>query len=99
MKNDVKAVRKSGSQQVQEAGPWENDSLAKLREWDPVWIDQCLKMSNDPWVSGILPRKDIELISLAVNAASTNLSAEGTRRHIRGALEAGADAGRDHDDH
>ena len=90
MKNDVKAVRKSGSQQVQEAGPWENDALAKLREWDPVWIDQCLKMSNDPWAGGVLPRKDIELISIAVNAACTNLSAEGTRRHIRGALEAGA---------
>ena len=47
-------------------------------------------MSNDPWVGGVLPRKDIELISIAVNAACTNLSAEGTRRHIRGALEAGA---------
>ena len=53
-------------------------------------VDQCLKMSNDPWTGGILPRKDIELISLAVNAACTNLSAGGTRRHIRGALEAGA---------
>ena len=30
------------------------------------------------------------LISLAVSAACTNLSAEGTRPHIRGALEAGA---------
>ena len=54
------------------------------------WVDQCLKMSDDPWTSGVLPRKDVELISLAVNAACTNLSAEGTRRHIRGALEAGA---------
>ena len=45
---------------------------------------------TDPWTSGVLPRKDVELISLAVNAACTNLSAEGTRRHIRGALEAGA---------
>ena len=55
-----------------------------------VWVDQCLKMSNDPWTSGVLPRKDVELISLAVNAACTNLSEDGTRRHIRGALEAGA---------
>ena len=45
---------------------------------------------QDPWTSGVLPRKDVELISIAVNAACTNLSAEGTRRHIRGALEAGA---------
>src|SRR4249919_147280 len=90
MKNDVKAIRKPGSPQEQEAGPWENDSLAQLREWDPIWAGQCLSMSDDPWTSGILPRKDIELISIAVNAACTNLSADGTRRHIRGALDAGA---------
>ena len=47
-------------------------------------------MSGDPWTSGVLPRKDVELISLAVNVACTTLSPEGTRRHIRGALEAGA---------
>jgi AhpD family alkylhydroperoxidase len=90
MKSDFKTIKKSGSQEAQVTGPWENDSLTKLREWDPVWIDQCLKMSNDPWIGNVLPRKDIELISLAVNAACTNLCDEGTRRHIRGALEAGA---------
>ncbi len=71
-------------------GPWDDTTLAKLREWDPVWLDQCLKMSKDPWTCGVLPRKDVELISIAVNAACTNLNAGGTRRHIRGALEAGA---------
>jgi len=70
-------------------GPWDNPALAKFCEWEPLFVDQCLKMSQDPWTSGVLPRKDVELISLAVNAACTNLSAEGTRRHIRGALEAG----------
>jgi alkylhydroperoxidase/carboxymuconolactone decarboxylase family protein YurZ len=71
-------------------GPWDDPALARFREWDPVFVDQCLKMSNNPWTNEILPRKDVELISLAVNAACTNLSAEGTRRHIRGALAAGA---------
>jgi alkylhydroperoxidase/carboxymuconolactone decarboxylase family protein YurZ len=71
-------------------GPWDDPALAKLREWEPAWVDQCLKMSNDPWSSGILPRKDIELISIPVNTACTNLNADGTRRHIRGALAAGA---------
>jgi len=74
---------------VPSTGPWDNPALAKLREWEPTWADQCLKMSEDPWMGGIMPRKDIELISLAVNAACTNLSEGGTRRHIRGALEAG----------
>lgn len=71
-------------------GPWDIAALVKFREWDPVFVGQCLKMSNDPWTSNILPSKDVELISLAVNVACTNLSVDGTRRHIRGALEAGA---------
>jgi alkylhydroperoxidase/carboxymuconolactone decarboxylase family protein YurZ len=74
-------------------GPWDNPALAQFREWDPVFVEQCFKMSNDPWTGSVLPRKDIELISLAVNAAITNLSPGGTRRHIRGALAAGATRG------
>src|SRR5881394_4674797 len=75
---------------AQETGPWDELALATFREWEPAWFDQCLKMSADPWTSGVLPRKEVELISLAVNAACTNLSEGGTRRHIRGALAAGA---------
>jgi alkylhydroperoxidase/carboxymuconolactone decarboxylase family protein YurZ len=71
-------------------GPWDEPALARFREWEPSFVDQCLKMSQEPWTSGVLPRKHVELISLAVNAACTNLSAGGTRRHIRGALAAGA---------
>lgn len=47
-------------------------------------------MTTNPWSSGVLPRKTVELISLAVNAACTNLNPDGTRRHIRAALDAGA---------
>jgi alkylhydroperoxidase/carboxymuconolactone decarboxylase family protein YurZ len=47
-------------------------------------------MSINPWRIGVLPRKLIELISLALNAACTNLNPDGTRRHIRHALAAGA---------
>jgi alkylhydroperoxidase/carboxymuconolactone decarboxylase family protein YurZ len=71
-------------------GPWDSRALAVLREWDPVWVDQCLEMSTEPWTGGVLPPKDVELISIAVCAACTNLDDSGTRRHIRGALEAGA---------
>jgi alkylhydroperoxidase/carboxymuconolactone decarboxylase family protein YurZ len=72
------------------AGPWEPTALAQFAEWEPAWVDACLKMASSPWTVGVLPRKDVELISLAVNAACTNLSEGGTRRHIRGALAAGA---------
>src|SRR4051812_26060120 len=73
----------------QETGPW-GPALATLREWDPDWAEQCAKMSTNPWTSGVLPRKTVELISIAVNAACTTLNPAGTRRHIRAALEAGA---------
>ena len=29
-------------------GPWDNPALAKFREWEPLWVDQCLKMSDRP---------------------------------------------------
>lgn len=72
------------------SGPWESGALAALRELDPTWAEQCLKMSANPWTSGVLPRKTVELVALAWCSACTNLNAEGTRRHIRGALNAGA---------
>jgi alkylhydroperoxidase/carboxymuconolactone decarboxylase family protein YurZ len=73
----------------QPTGPWD-PSITKLREWDPAWAEQCFKMTTNPWTNGILPLKTIELICIAVNAACTNLNEDGTRRHIRAALDAGA---------
>jgi alkylhydroperoxidase/carboxymuconolactone decarboxylase family protein YurZ len=72
------------------AGPWEPAALGVLRSWDPGWADACFAMTTNPWTNGILPVKELELIALAVNSACTNLNAEGTRRHIAGALDAGA---------
>ncbi len=70
-------------------GPLDS-GFALMDAWDPEWAGMCRRMATDPWTSGVLPRKTAELIGLAVNAACTNLNAEGTRRHIRGALAAGA---------
>jgi len=70
-------------------GPWDA-ALNTLREWDPAWALGCVKMSTNPWATGILPRKLVELIGVAINAACTNLNPDGTRRHIRAALDAGA---------
>jgi alkylhydroperoxidase/carboxymuconolactone decarboxylase family protein YurZ len=74
---------------AQPTGPWD-PAVDQLREWDANWAEACVKMTTNPWTSGVLPRKLVELISLAVNGACTNLNADGTRRHIRGALDAGA---------
>jgi alkylhydroperoxidase/carboxymuconolactone decarboxylase family protein YurZ len=73
----------------EETGPWD-PALATLRAWDPAWAESCAKMSTNPWTAGVLPRKFIELVGVGLNAACTNLNADGTRRHIRGALKAGA---------
>jgi alkylhydroperoxidase/carboxymuconolactone decarboxylase family protein YurZ len=75
--------------QTREIGPWDA-ALEQVREWDPEWADDCAQMATNPWNSGALPRKTVELISLAINAACTNLNPDGTRRHIRAALDAGA---------
>jgi alkylhydroperoxidase/carboxymuconolactone decarboxylase family protein YurZ len=72
-----------------ETGPWDAAG-AKLVEWDAAWAAACMKMTTNPWVDGVLPRKFVELVGVAVNAACTNLNPEGTRRHIRAALRAGA---------
>ena len=80
---------KAQSKQVRTMGPWD-PAVEKLHEWDPKWAEACVKMSTNPWSGGVLPRKLVELISLALNAACTNLNPDGTRRHIRAALDAGA---------
>ena len=79
----------TGAKPATNRGPW-GPALEKLREWDPKWAESCEKMTTNPWTKGVLPRKTVELISVALNAACTNLDPDGTRRHIRAALEAGA---------
>lgn len=73
----------------QPVSPWAA-ALDQLKEWDPAWAEHTIKMTTNPWTDGILPVKFIELVSVGLNASRTNLNPEGTRRHIRGALAAGA---------
>src|SRR5262249_27877434 len=73
----------------QSASPW-TAALNKLREWDPAWAEHCVKMTTNPWTDAVLPAKFVELVSVGLNASRTNLNPEGTRRHIRAALAAGA---------
>jgi alkylhydroperoxidase/carboxymuconolactone decarboxylase family protein YurZ len=89
MKNKIDSQFEKTKMALQESGPLD-PALDKLYEWDPEWAEACLKMSSNPWNSGILPLKLVELISVAINAACTNQNHEGTRRHIRAALAAGA---------
>lgn len=65
-------------------------ALDPLRRWDAEWAASVTRMTANPATSGVLPRKLVELIGVAVNVACTNLNPEGSRRHIRRALECGA---------
>lgn len=75
---------------TQPAGPWNEGVVDQFSEWDPGFTEVCVKMTTNPWTSGVLSRKLVELIGIALNAACTNLNPDGTRRHIRAALENGA---------
>lgn len=90
MANDLTADKISTTGQPLQTGPWYEPALDRLRELDAIWAEAALRLTTDPWTNGILPLKDIELICIAVNLACTNLQADGTRRHIRAALAAGA---------
>jgi alkylhydroperoxidase/carboxymuconolactone decarboxylase family protein YurZ len=87
MKEESMSNRKTDD--TSESGPWD-PALDQLRQWDLAWAAACTKMTTNPWNTGILPRKFVELVSVALNAACTNLNPDGTRRHIRRALAAGA---------
>jgi alkylhydroperoxidase/carboxymuconolactone decarboxylase family protein YurZ len=75
--------------ELRERGAW-SPALDKFAEWDPDWIERCARMTSNPWTTGILPVKWIELICIALNAACTHRNGPGVRRHIRAALTAGA---------
>jgi alkylhydroperoxidase/carboxymuconolactone decarboxylase family protein YurZ len=70
-------------------GPWDA-AVEQLRKWDQKWAEACVKMTTNPWTGGVLSRKLVELIGVGINAACTNLNPDGTRRHIRAALDEGA---------
>jgi alkylhydroperoxidase/carboxymuconolactone decarboxylase family protein YurZ len=72
-----------------ENGLW-GPALEQLRAWDPSWAVAAEALSLGPWADGVLPRKLVELIGVALNAACTNLNREGLQRHISKALDAGA---------
>jgi alkylhydroperoxidase/carboxymuconolactone decarboxylase family protein YurZ len=74
---------------LRQEGTW-SSSLDVFVEWDPDWTERCARMSSNPWTTGILPIKWIELICVALDAACTHRNEPGLRRHITAALEAGA---------
>ena len=71
-------------------GPWDS-ALDTLRELDPKCAKLCFKMSTNPWTHPVLPRKFIELVSVSLNAACTNLNAERNSTSHPGRARSGCD--------
>jgi alkylhydroperoxidase/carboxymuconolactone decarboxylase family protein YurZ len=70
-------------------GQW-NTAWDPFYELDPAWTDEFMATGAGIYASGVLPAKDVELLSIALDASYTHMYAPGTRRHIRNALKAGA---------
>ena len=56
-------------------GPWNPETTHELRGLDPQFAAVCTKMSTNPWTSGVLPRKFVELVGVGLNATDTLLVA------------------------
>jgi alkylhydroperoxidase/carboxymuconolactone decarboxylase family protein YurZ len=83
-------ISSTGINSKTERGPLDEPAFEQLRAWDPAWANTCERMALNPWKHEVLPRKTVELIGVALSVACTNLNPEDTRRHIRAALDAGA---------
>jgi alkylhydroperoxidase/carboxymuconolactone decarboxylase family protein YurZ len=90
-KPDTPIAADSGSparpERKRATGNWNPDweSFAKL---DPKWTEKVIAMAIAPAINGVLDKKMIELIGIALDASS--LYEPGIRRHIQRALKAGA---------
>lgn len=77
------------SDEFRALGSW-NTAWDPFVEIDPVWTDQFFAASASIYSAGVFTPKFIELLSIALDASITHMYAPGTRRHIKGALKAGA---------
>jgi alkylhydroperoxidase/carboxymuconolactone decarboxylase family protein YurZ len=83
------AARRKMDARRSASGNWNPDwePFAKL---DPAWTEKAIAMAIAPAIAGVLDKKTIELIGIALDASCTNLYAPGVRRHIQRALNMGA---------
>jgi alkylhydroperoxidase/carboxymuconolactone decarboxylase family protein YurZ len=70
-------------------GQW-NTAWDPFVALDPEWTDESMAAGGAIYASGMLTPKEVALLSFAFDASCTRMYAPGTRRHIKGALAAGA---------
>jgi alkylhydroperoxidase/carboxymuconolactone decarboxylase family protein YurZ len=74
---------------MRKIGQW-NTAWDPFFELDPVFTDEFMAMGAGLYKAGIMSSKEVELLSIALDASLTHMYAPGTRRHIKNALQAGA---------
>jgi alkylhydroperoxidase/carboxymuconolactone decarboxylase family protein YurZ len=67
-----------------------NEAWNPFFEVDPLWTDKFMATGGGIYASGVLPAKEVELLSIALDASFTHMYAPGTRRHIHNGLKSGA---------
>ena len=77
------------SDAMREMGQW-NAAWDPFFALDPAWTDEFMAAALGIYAGGVLTAKDVEFLSIAFDASVTHMYAPGTRRHIKGALAAGA---------
>ena len=70
-------------------GQW-NTAWDPFYDLSPGWTDQFFAVAASIYTSGIFTPRFMELISIAFDASCTHMYAPGIRRHVQGALKAGA---------
>ena len=78
-----------GCDAMKKAGQW-NTAWDPFYELSPSWTDDFFTFVGTIYGSGVFTPRFMELISIAFDASITHMYAPGTRRHIKGALKAGA---------
>jgi alkylhydroperoxidase/carboxymuconolactone decarboxylase family protein YurZ len=84
MPTDISATEKARA-----AGGWDR-ALNVLCEMDPTWAEQYTEMAINPWTHGALSAKELQLVSIGLSAAITNMDSTALRHHVRAALREGA---------
>ena len=74
---------------MQAMGQW-NAAWDPFLALDPEWTDAFMATGIGIYASGVFTAKETELLSIAFDASISHMYAPGVRRHIRGALAAGA---------
>ena len=80
------------SDAMREMGQW-NTAWDPFFALDPAWTDQFMAAGYGIYADQVLSAKEVELLSIAFDASVRHMYGPGTRRHIAGALAAGATVG------